>query len=64
MIISILIISITLIQIMALLLVQNPTARFQDAGTLAFSWSHREPYLNGSPLLPFEWLEASSSIPI
>ena len=41
-------------------LVQNPTARFQDAGTLAFSWSHREPYLNGSIIAyPFEWLEAS-----
>ena len=41
-------------------LIQNPTARFSDAGTLAFSWSHRDPYINGSIIAyPFDWLEAS-----
>ena len=41
-------------------LIQNPTARFHQEGTLGFSWSHYEPYLRGSILAyPFNWLEAS-----
>lgn len=41
-------------------LVQSPNARFFDAGTLAFSWSHNDPYLRGSIIAyPFEWMEAS-----
>jgi len=41
-------------------LVQAPNARFFDSGTLAFSWSHNEPYLRGSIIAyPFEWMEAS-----
>lgn len=41
-------------------LIQNPTARFLDEGTLAFSWTHNEPYLRGSIVAyPFSWLEAS-----
>ena len=41
-------------------LIQNPTARFNKAGTIGFSWSHRDPYINGSILAyPFDWLEAS-----
>ena len=30
------------------LLIQNPTARSLDEGTLAFLWSHNDPYLRGS----------------
>ena len=41
-------------------LIQNPTARFKDEGTLSFSWSHNEPYLRGSIIAyPFSWMEAS-----
>ena len=41
-------------------LVQTPNARFFDVGTLAFSWSHNDPYLRGSVIAyPFEWMEAS-----
>ena len=41
-------------------LVQAPNARFFDSGTLAFSWSHNDPYLRGSVVAyPFEWMEAS-----
>ena len=41
-------------------LIQMPTARFSEAGTLAFSWSHNEPYLRGSVVAyPFSWFEAS-----
>jgi hypothetical protein len=41
-------------------LIQMPNARFFEAGTLAFSWSHNEPYLRGSLVAyPFEWMEAS-----
>ena len=41
-------------------LIQNPTSRFAEEGTIAFSWTHNEPYLRGSILAyPFEWLEAS-----
>ena len=41
-------------------LIQNPTARLKKEGTLAFSWSHNEPYLRGSIVAyPFSWMEAS-----
>lgn len=41
-------------------LLQNPSARFHPAGTLAFSWNIQQPYLRGSILAyPFDWLEAS-----
>ena len=41
-------------------LIQNPTSRFAEEGTIAFSWTHNEPYLRGSILAyPFKWLEAS-----
>ena len=41
-------------------LIQNPTARFKEEGTLSFSWSHNEPYLRGSIIAyPFSWMEAS-----
>ena len=41
-------------------LVQNPNGRFLEEGTLAFSWSHNEPYLRGSIIAyPFDWMEAS-----
>ena len=41
-------------------LVQAPNARFLKEGSLAFSWSHNDPYLRGSLIAyPFEWLEAS-----
>jgi len=41
-------------------LLQVPTARLHEAGTLAFSWSHNDPYLRGSILAyPFDWFEAS-----
>ena len=41
-------------------LIQNPTARLKEEGTLAFSWSHNEPYLRGSIIAyPFSWMEAS-----
>lgn len=40
--------------------IQNPSARFYKEGTLAFSWSHNDPYLRGSILAyPFNWMEAS-----
>lgn len=40
--------------------IQNPSARFYDEGTLAFTWSHNDPYLRGSIVAyPFNWLEAS-----
>ena len=41
-------------------LIQMPTARFSEEGTLAFSWTHNEPYLRGSVVAyPFDWIEAS-----
>ncbi len=41
-------------------LIQMPTSRFAEEGTLAFSWSHNDPYLRGSIVAyPFSWLEAS-----
>ncbi len=41
-------------------LIQMPNARFHKEGTLALSWSHNEPYINGSVIAyPFSWMEAS-----
>jgi hypothetical protein len=41
-------------------LIQMPSARMLEEGTLAFSWSGNDPYLRGSILAyPFSWLEAS-----
>lgn len=41
-------------------LIQMPSARFQPAGSLAFSFSNIDPYLRGSVLAyPFSWFEAS-----
>ena len=41
-------------------LLQMPTARFHEEGTLAFAWSSNDPYLRGSLLAyPFSWFEAS-----
>jgi hypothetical protein len=41
-------------------LIQNPNARFLDEGSLAFSWSHNEPYIRGSLIAyPSSWLEVS-----
>lgn len=41
-------------------LIQNPTARFHQAGTLSFNWNDIDPYLRGSIIAyPFSWFEAS-----
>ena len=41
-------------------LMQMPTARLLPEGSLAFTWSHYEPYLRGSIVAyPFNWFEAS-----
>ena len=41
-------------------IIQAPNARFHEEGSLAFSWSHNDPYLRGSIIAyPFNWLEAS-----
>lgn len=41
-------------------LLQMPSARFHEEGTLAFSWSSNKPYQRGSILAyPFDWFEAS-----
>lgn len=41
-------------------LIQNPSARFLNEGSIAFSWSHNDPYLRGSIVAyPFNWMEAS-----
>ena len=41
-------------------LLQVPTARMHEEGTISFSWSHLEPYLRGSIVAnPFDWFEAS-----
>ena len=37
-----------------------PSARFHEAGSLGFNWSHIDPYLRGSIVAyPFDWFEAS-----
>lgn len=44
----------------ALGVIQNPNARFYEAGTIAFNWTKNEPYSRGSILAyPFDWLEAA-----
>lgn len=41
-------------------LIQMPSARFHESGSLGFNWSHIDPYLRGSILAyPFDWFEAS-----
>jgi hypothetical protein len=41
-------------------IIQMPSARLHDEGSLAVSWSHNEPYLRGSIIAyPFSWLEAT-----
>ena len=41
-------------------LLQMPNARFLPEGSLAFTWSHYDPYLRGSIVAyPFNWFEAS-----
>ncbi len=41
-------------------LLQMPSARFHEEGTVAFNWVNNEPYQRGSVLAyPFSWMEAS-----
>ena len=41
-------------------LLQMPSARMHEEGTLGFSWSNNDPYLRGSLIAyPFSWFEAS-----
>ena len=41
-------------------IIQMPSARLHEEGSLAVSWSHYEPYLRGSIIAyPFSWLEAT-----
>jgi hypothetical protein len=41
-------------------LIQNPSARFNEEGSISFTWSSNEPYLRGSFVAqPFSWLEVS-----
>lgn len=41
-------------------LIQMPSARMHSEGTLAFAWTHNDPYLRGSIVAyPFDWFEAS-----
>lgn len=41
-------------------IINAPTARFFEEGTLSFAWSHNQPYLRGSIVAyPFNWFEAS-----
>jgi hypothetical protein len=41
-------------------LIQMPSARMHQGGTIGFTWSHSEPYLRGSVMgNPFDWFEAS-----
>lgn len=41
-------------------LIQMPSARFHEPGSLGLSWSHNDPYIRGSVIAyPFSWLEAS-----
>ena len=41
-------------------LIQMPSARMFSEGSLAFSWTHNDPYLRGSIVAyPFSWFEAS-----
>jgi hypothetical protein len=41
-------------------IINAPSARFHEAGTLGYNWSHNQPYLRGSLIAyPFDWFEAS-----
>jgi hypothetical protein len=41
-------------------LLQMPSARFHEEGTVAFNWVNNEPYQRGAVLAyPFSWMEAS-----
>lgn len=41
-------------------IIQMPSARFFEEGSIGFTWSHLEPYLRGSIVAyPFNWFEAS-----
>lgn len=41
-------------------LIMNPSARFNDSGTLALRWVNFDPYIRGTILAyPFDWFEAS-----
>ncbi|MDA9876133.1 YjbH domain-containing protein [Gammaproteobacteria bacterium] len=41
-------------------LIQMPSARFHEAGSLGLSWSSNDPYLRGSLIAyPFSWFEAA-----
>ena len=41
-------------------LLQMPSARMHEEGTLGFSWTNNDPYLRGSLVAyPFSWFEAS-----
>ena len=41
-------------------LIQMPSARMHEEGSVGFTWSHSEPYLRGSIMgNPFDWFEAS-----
>ncbi|MDB9908783.1 YjbH domain-containing protein [Gammaproteobacteria bacterium] len=41
-------------------LIHLPNARMHPGGSLAFSWSHLDPYIRGSIIAyPFDWLEAA-----
>ena len=43
-------------------LIQMPSARMHEEGSIGFTWSHSEPYLRGSIMgNPFDWFEASYS---
>ena len=44
-------------------LIQMPSARFYEEGSIGFTWSHLDPYLRGSVIAyPFNWFEASYNI--
>lgn len=43
-------------------LIQMPSARLHQGGTIGLTWSHSDPYLRGSVMgNPFDWFEASYS---
>ena len=43
-------------------LIQMPSARMHEEGSVGFTWSHSDPYLRGSIMgNPFDWFEASYS---
>jgi hypothetical protein len=43
-------------------LIQMPSARMHEEGSIGFTWTHSDPYLRGSIMgNPFDWFEASYS---